>query len=609
MERTVDNGMLSDANPFPVANDYANRHVKSFLKMPEHDLDSSSSNNIQIIYDGKQLTANKLLNNSDITLSRPILVRDTPESIGMKVLKFPKRQVTVADIAAIIGETYPLHVIDVEHQEELEGWTLGDLVDYFEDEARLFQPAHDQELIRKITTEASPTTGKRRRKAAEKALLKTGIHRPRVLNQISLEFSKTPLRSRIQSPQFVRDIDWIDNAWPRRPNEREAEVFPNVQYYCLTSAGGSYTDFHIDFGGTSVWYHVLSGEKNFCLIPPSKDNLARYEEWLCRPDQATTFLPDIIPVPNDIIRISLQSSQTLVIPTAWIHAVYTPTDSVVIGGNFLHGMEMKKQLVVHCIESRTKVQEKFRFPFFLPLHFYAGGMYLEKLRRGDLCKQEVDGLHDFVNALDSWWKVQNEQSQSQLQPGPTVASAANEAAKRNSCSTVEDFLVVLRKEHARVLAHGISPNNEYSPPASPAKPKLKLKLKSQESLPKVAPPKPEPDNPKSHTPKPKLRLKLKNDLSPKFSSSDNANDKFRIVVSSTAIKASTASMPQPKPKRVREDTAWIDDGLVVDDDWMPPMKSKQKKRESGGERQGRIAKAKPQTKPPSARQRLMKRFR
>ena len=22
----------------------------------------------------------------------------------------------------------------------------------------------------------------------------------------------------------------------------------------------SYTDFHIDFGGTSVWYHVMSGE-------------------------------------------------------------------------------------------------------------------------------------------------------------------------------------------------------------------------------------------------------------------------------------------------------------------------------------------------------------
>lgn len=34
-----------------------------------------------------------------------------------------------------------------------------------------------------------------------------------------------------------------------------------VQYYCLMSQGGSYTDFHVDFGGTSVWYHILRGKK------------------------------------------------------------------------------------------------------------------------------------------------------------------------------------------------------------------------------------------------------------------------------------------------------------------------------------------------------------
>lgn len=27
------------------------------------------------------------------------------------------------------------------------------------------------------------------------------------------------------------------------------------------SVAGCYTDFHIDFGGTSVWYHILHGEK------------------------------------------------------------------------------------------------------------------------------------------------------------------------------------------------------------------------------------------------------------------------------------------------------------------------------------------------------------
>lgn len=31
--------------------------------------------------------------------------------------------------------------------------------------------------------------------------------------------------------------------------------------YCLMSVKGCYTDFHIDFGGTSVWYHVFKGQK------------------------------------------------------------------------------------------------------------------------------------------------------------------------------------------------------------------------------------------------------------------------------------------------------------------------------------------------------------
>lgn len=31
--------------------------------------------------------------------------------------------------------------------------------------------------------------------------------------------------------------------------------------YVLMSVGGCYTDFHIDFGGTSVWYHIMRGKK------------------------------------------------------------------------------------------------------------------------------------------------------------------------------------------------------------------------------------------------------------------------------------------------------------------------------------------------------------
>ena len=65
----------------------------------------------------------------------------------------------------------------------------------------------------------------------------------------------------VAPPRIVRDLSWIQNYWPEAfPDDVEEEVQfhrPNVQRYCLMGVKDSFTDFHIDFGGTSVWYHVL----------------------------------------------------------------------------------------------------------------------------------------------------------------------------------------------------------------------------------------------------------------------------------------------------------------------------------------------------------------
>lgn len=153
-------------------------------------------------------------------------------------------------------------------------------------------------------------TTRSRRKRTQRSSVTT----PKVLNQISLEFRHTPLAAVVKSPQFVRSLDWIDAAWPEEIGK------PQTQYYCLTSTAGCYTDFHVDFGGTSVWYHVLTGEKHFVLISPTTENLKIYEDWLCRPDQSELFLPDLYPDLNDIQKVVLQQSQTLFIPSGWIHA-------------------------------------------------------------------------------------------------------------------------------------------------------------------------------------------------------------------------------------------------------------------------------------------------
>lgn len=67
----------------------------------------------------------------------------------------------------------------------------------------------------------------------------------------------------------MRQIDWVERVWPRHLKEAQTEatnvledmMYPKVQKYCLMSVKGCYTDFHIDFGGTSVWYHILRGRK------------------------------------------------------------------------------------------------------------------------------------------------------------------------------------------------------------------------------------------------------------------------------------------------------------------------------------------------------------
>ena len=152
--------------------------------------------------------------------------------------------------------------------------------------------------------------------------------------------------------------------------------YPKVQKYCLMTVGGCFTDFHIDFGGTSVWYHVLRGQKVFWLIPPTDDNLKLYEEWTLSGRQGDVFFGDSV---EKCGRVEVLAGNTLFIPSGWIHAVYTPEDSLVFGGNFLHSFAIEKQLRVAQTEELTKVPGKFRFPFFTELQWFALDKYIHAL--------------------------------------------------------------------------------------------------------------------------------------------------------------------------------------------------------------------------------------
>lgn len=202
--------------------------------------------------------------------------------------------------------------------------------------------------------------------------------RAQTLNVISLEFSRTLLSRLVVAPGVVRAVDWIDTAWPRH----DAADGPQVQKYCLMGTMDSYTDFHIDFGGSSVWYHVFRGQKVFYFIPPTDDHLRAYEAWLTNERQSEIFFGDCV---NECYECVVPEGATVFIPAGWIHAVWTPCDSLVFGGNFLHEFAVPLQLRMHALEQRVDTPDRFRFPHFESLMWYAARHMLHAGRHFGAC--------------------------------------------------------------------------------------------------------------------------------------------------------------------------------------------------------------------------------
>lgn len=201
-------------------------------------------------------------------------------------------------ITSAIGEETPIQIIDVSKQED-ESTTLLEYMNHF------CNKESSMNAVSKFDSN-------------------------KIYNLISLEISFTILAARILGPKPIREIDWIDQIWPI--SRRAIGDYPRVQKYCLISQAKSYTDFHIDFGGTSVWYHVLFGKKIFYMIPPTKENLSIYDNWLCSKKQSSTFFGSLV---KKCYSFELSASQTFIIPSGDMMSFIIPNDIFVKGSIFL----------------------------------------------------------------------------------------------------------------------------------------------------------------------------------------------------------------------------------------------------------------------------------
>ncbi|XP_077684376.1 lysine-specific demethylase 7A isoform X2 [Eretmochelys imbricata] len=232
--------------------------------------------------------------------------------------------------------------------------------------------------------------------------------RPKVLNVISLEFSDTKMSELVEVPDIATKLSWVENYWP------DDSVFPKpfVQKYCLMGVQDSYTDFHIDFGGTSVWYHVLWGEKIFYLIKPTDENLSLYESWSSSVTQSEVYFGDKV---DKCYKCVVKQGHTLFVPTGWIHAVLTSQDCMAFGGNFLHNLNIGMQLRCYEMEKRLKTPDLFKFPFFEAICWFVAKNLLETLKelREDGFQPQnflVQGVKALLSALKLWMKKEEENS-------------------------------------------------------------------------------------------------------------------------------------------------------------------------------------------------------
>ncbi|XP_068937687.1 lysine-specific demethylase 2B isoform X2 [Petaurus breviceps papuanus] len=308
------------------------------------------------------------------------LVFPNPDGLGIKM---PDPDFTVRDVKLLVGSRRLVDVMDVNSQKGTE-MSMSQFVRYYE------MPESQREKL---------------------------------YNVISLEFSHTKLENLVKRPNVIDLVDWVDNMWPQHLKEKQTEStnliaemkYPKVKKYCLMSVKGCFTDFHIDFGGTSVWYHVFRGKKIFWLIPPTLHNLGVYEEWVLSGKQSDVFLGDRV---KQCQRIELAQGDTFFIPSGWIHAVYTPVDSLVFGGNILHSFNVPMQLRIHEIEDRTRVQAKFRYPFYYEMCWYVLERYVHCVTQRSHLTQEYQRESMLIDASrkpsvdgfssDSWLEMDEE---------------------------------------------------------------------------------------------------------------------------------------------------------------------------------------------------------
>ncbi|CAL2035439.1 unnamed protein product [Caenorhabditis brenneri] len=200
------------------------------------------------------------------------------------------------------------------------------------------------------------------------------------LNNLSLEVTNShpELSEQIVVPEFVREhsmVDKVEGLLKKKIAELEAaqikqklvallkkklDNLPQLQKYLILSTKNSFTDIHIDFSASSVYYHVVVGKKIFYFCRPTKEMLEAYKRNELGID-TKTWLGE----KGEWFRVEICAGQTAMLPSSWPHYVFTPVKSMVIGGNFLAEDALQKQFdITKLEEQRLKLDKNYIYSMY-----------------------------------------------------------------------------------------------------------------------------------------------------------------------------------------------------------------------------------------------------
>ncbi|XP_056590362.1 lysine-specific demethylase phf2 isoform X3 [Triplophysa dalaica] len=417
-----------------------------------------SSEDVVVKLSGSQLTLDYLEENG---FNEPILIQKK-DGLGMSM---PAPTFYISDVENYVGPDVLVDVVDVTKQTNSQ-MKLKEFVDYY-----------------------------------------YSTNRKKVLNVINLEFSDSRMGNIVESPQIIRRLSWVENYWP----DDALLGKPKVSKYCLICVKDSYTDFHIECGGASVWYHVLKGEKIFFLIKPTSANLSLYERWRSSSNNTEMFFADQV---DKCYKCTLKQGQTLFIPSGWINAVLTPVDCLAFSGHFVHSLSVEMQMRAYEVEKRLKVASLTPFPNFETACWYVGKYYLERFKGLHKANKQpppylVHGAKIVNGAFRSWTKKQallehEDELPENMKPAQLIKDLAKEIRISENATKAIKSEPSNPKLPAEEPPSALSEPEEPMSPAHSSPPRDKPARKKATKPPK--PPKP-PKMPKA--PKPPKVPKIK----------------------------------------------------------------------------------------------------